>query len=233
MSNPRINRSSVTVLIPTLNEATTIGMVIEKFHQQGFDNILVMDGGSTDGTRSIANEYPVAVQTQTGTGKGAAVRQAVSRIETEYMVMVDGDGTYAPSEVDRLLAPFARDASIDGVVGNRFAGLEPGAMGVVHQFGNRVFNGLFLLLTGERTPDLLTGYRAYRTAALREIGITEEQFGVETEIGTKMALGGFSQRVVPISYRPRPEGSESELRSLADGAEILRTLARTRLRVSN
>ena len=82
------------VLIPTLNEIETIEMVIEGFYQNGFTNILVIDGGSVDGTKEKAEEKGATVILQSSEGKGNAVREAFRMIESEIILMVDGDGTY-------------------------------------------------------------------------------------------------------------------------------------------
>jgi dolichol-phosphate mannosyltransferase len=229
MSNSSLPVSDVTVLIPTLNEVATIGAVVDGFHELGFDNILVIDGHSDDETRAVAADAGATVTTQHGAGKGDAVREAIMSVRTEFVLLVDGDGTYDPGEFTRLLAPLGSDE--DGcrmVIGNRFANLEAGAMSGLHRVGNRMVNYAFFLLTGQYQYDILSGYRAFETELIREIGIAERGFGLETELCTKTALEAYETRVVPITYKPRPSGSESELRSFSDGVAIFQALARTR-----
>ncbi|MDY6764124.1 MAG: glycosyltransferase, partial [Halobacteria archaeon] len=110
----------VCVLIPTLNEEATIGGVIEGFQNQGYDNILVIDGGSDDKTQEIAREKGARVVEQSGSGKGQAVQEALGMVNSPYIVMIDGDGTYLPEEVDKLLEPLER--GYDHVLGNRRSG---------------------------------------------------------------------------------------------------------------
>lgn len=227
MTNPshNLSYSDVTILIPTLNEAPTIGQVIDGFTDQGFDHICVIDGNSTDATRTIAEEHgaTVYIQSQKGTGKGAAVIEAVTDfIQTEYFVVIDGDATYDPSEVDKLLKPL--EDGYHEVVGNRFANIQDGAMKPLHQFGNKAINTVYRLFTPGQTPDILSGYRAYHTQTLQEFPLEKERFGIETELSTRFAYSDYNTAVVPITYRPRPADSEAELNSFSDGFDILKTL---------
>ena len=80
----KINPDEVCVLIPTLNEAPTIGSVIKEFQQLGYSHILVMDGHSTDKTLEIARGLGVTVKTQTGKGKGNALIEALEQIKQPY-----------------------------------------------------------------------------------------------------------------------------------------------------
>jgi len=218
-----ISYADVTILIPTLNEAPTIGQVIDGFTDQGFTNICVIDGNSTDETRPIAENHGATVHTQSQTGKGAAVIEAVTNyIDTEYFVVIDGDSTYDPSEVNKLIEPL--ENGYYEVVGNRFANIQDGAMEPLHQFGNKAINTVYRLVTPGTTPDILSGYRAYHTQTLKELPLEKQRFGIETELSTRFAYSDYKTAVVPITYYPRPGDSEAELNSFSDGFDILKTL---------
>lgn len=103
-----IKPEDVTILVPTKNEEEAIGWVIEEFQKLGYYNILVIDGHSTDRTREIAKEKGAKVVLQSGRGKGQAVAEALKMIESEVVVMIDGDGTYDPKDVEKLLEPIRR-----------------------------------------------------------------------------------------------------------------------------
>ncbi len=213
----------VCVLIPTLNEAETIGDVIEGLREEGLDTILVIDGDSEDDTVEIAEEAGATTRVQSGTGKGQAVREALDYIDSKYVLMLDGDGTYDPSQAERLLEPL-RAGTADHVVGDRFADMEKGAMTRLNTFGNKVFNGVFRRVHGEDHGDILSGYRAFTRESFDRMHLTAEGFGIETEIAVECTKRGLDVAVVPITYRARPAESDPNLSPIADGGRILLTL---------
>lgn len=213
----------VCVLIPTLNEAETIGDVIQGLKAEGLDDILVIDGGSRDKTVEIAESAGARVMIQSGSGKGQAVREAIEHIESEYVLMLDGDGTYDPSQAERLLEPL-RNGDADHVVGNRFADIESGAMTRLNRLGNKLFNGVFKRVHGEDHGDILSGYRAFTRDSFDRMHLQSEGFGIETEIAVECVKRGLEVSVVPITYRARPDESDPNLNPIADGGRILLTL---------
>lgn len=224
------DRDDVCVLVPTYNEAATIGDVVESFVADGFEHILVIDGGSDDGTRDIAAEAGARVVEQSGTGegsgKGQAVREALNRyIEQPYVLMLDGDGTYRPDEVDRLLDPLLA-GDTEHVIGNRFANMETGAMSRLNRIGNSVINTAFSVIHGRNLTDILSGYRAFSLESVQRFNLTADGFGIETEFAVECVKHGVSTTVVPITYQARPDDSETNLRPFRDGAVIVLTLYR-------
>lgn len=214
--------SDTTLLIPTLNEDETITEVITSFQDEGVENILVVDGDSSDATRALARKAGAEVITQDGTGKGAGFRQALPHIDTKYFVMVDGDATYRADGFEYIVSNL-RDG-YDEVLGNRFAEMEDGAMSRLHKFGNRMITLIFSLITRTNVKDLLTGYRGYRTSVAKSLPLSEDRFGIETELTAQTVLSGYETTTVPISYHPRPDGSEANLDSFSDGFDIIRTM---------
>lgn len=218
-------RQDVCVLIPTLDEAATIGTVIDQFHDAGYDHILVMDGGSTDDTRTIAETRGARVRTQTGTGKGQAIREALRHIDTPIVLMIDGDGTYLPEQADHLIDPL-RNGRAEHVIGNRFADMQPGAMTRLNRIGNRIINAAFGLIHAQDYQDILSGYRAFTLESARQSLLTADGFGIETELAVECAKHNTPTTAVPITYRPRPGASEPNLRPFRDGATIILTVYR-------
>ncbi|MEF8781467.1 MAG: S-layer glycoprotein N-glycosyltransferase AglJ [Haloarculaceae archaeon] len=213
----------VCVLVPTYNEAETIGDVVDGFHDEGLTNVLVIDGGSTDGTDEIAREHGARVVQQSGSGKGQAVREALGLIEAPYVLMIDGDATYRPEEADRLLDPLLAGEA-DHVVGNRFANMESGAMSRLNRAGNRIINRAFRYVHGRELTDILSGYRAFTLPSVERFSLSSDGFGIETELSVECVKHGVPTAVVPITYRARPEESQTNLRPFRDGAIILLTL---------
>ncbi|MDY6775047.1 MAG: S-layer glycoprotein N-glycosyltransferase AglJ [Halobacteria archaeon] len=219
-----VSKDEVCVLIPTLNEEGAIGEVIEGFSGLGFDNILVIDGGSDDTTREIAREKGARVVVQSGKGKGQAVQEAINLIDEPYVVMVDGDGTYDPDEVDRLLEPLER--GYDHVLGNRLSDPDEGAFTRLNYAGNRIFNSVFSLAHGRDLSDILTGYRAFTTQSAEDLYLEEKGFGIETEMTVESLKHDQDVVSVPISYRSRPETADTKLHPIKDGARIAYTIYR-------
>ncbi len=213
----------VCVLIPTYNEAETIGDVVSGFRAEGLENVLVVDGASEDGTRELARDHGARVIQQSGTGKGQAIREALGEIEAPYVLMADGDATYRPGDADQLLEPLL-SGTADHVVGNRFADMDPDAMSRLNRVGNRLINGAFRFVHGRDLQDILSGYRAFTRSSVERFTLTSDGFGLETELSVECVKHGVPTAVVPIGYDPRPDESETNLRPFQDGAVILVTL---------
>ena len=217
------DRADVCVLLPTLNEAETIGEVIDGFREQGFEQVLVVDGNSTDGTRDVARERGAEVLVQSGSGKGQAVREGVTHVDRPYVLMADGDGTYRPADADRMLEPIF-EGRAEHVIGNRFADMEEGAMTRLNKTGNRLINRMFAVVHGRDFEDILSGYRAFTRQSFERSNIRADGFGIETELAVECVRMGVPTEVVPISYRKRPGDSETNLHPLKDGGRIFLTL---------
>jgi len=214
----------VCVLVPTYNEAETIGAVVTGFVDQGYEHVLVVDGGSADDTQAVAREAGARVVEQSGTGKGQAVREALQRhVDRPYVLMLDGDSTYRPEEAERLLDPLL-SGEAEHVIGNRFANMQSGAMTRLNQVGNRIINRSFSLIHGRNLVDILSGYRAFTLESANRLHLRSDGFGIETEMSVECVKHNVRTAVVPITYEPRPEDSETNLRPFRDGANIILTL---------
>jgi dolichol-phosphate mannosyltransferase len=216
--------ADVCVLVPAYQEAETIGQVVERFRAEGFEHVLVIDGGSTDGTRDLAREAGARVVEQQGSGKGQAVREAIERhIEQPYVLMLDADATYRAADAEAMLDPLLSGRA-DHVIGNRFADMESGAMTRLNRVGNGVINRAFASIHGRNLVDILSGYRAFTLESARRFDLSADGFGIETEMAVECVKQGVETAVVPITYRERPDGSETNLHPLRDGLTIFVTL---------
>lgn len=215
----------VCILIPTLNEEDAIAGVISEFREMGFSNILVIDGNSRDRTRELAEGAGARVVLQSGQGKGKALKEAFEIIEADFIVMIDGDGTYLPAEVGLLLDPvFAGKA--DHVMGNRFANLQEGALTRLNSAGNKLINFFFRLIYAFPLNDILTGYRAFSRQGVGRLDLTMAGFEIETEMTVDSVKKGLAIAEVPITYRARTTGTKTKLNPLMDGARIIATIYR-------
>ncbi|MFB6207693.1 MAG: S-layer glycoprotein N-glycosyltransferase AglJ [Haloglomus sp.] len=218
-----MDRDDVCVLLPTLDEAETVGSVVDGFRDEGFENVLVVDGHSTDGTRDIARERGARVIEQSGVGKGQAVREGLDHVDASVVLMADADGTYRPEDAEAMLEPiFAGRA--EHVIGNRFAEMETGAMTRLNRAGNRLVNRAFSTIHGRNLRDILSGYRAFTRDSIERYSLRSEGFGIETELCVECVKHGTPTEVVPVSYRARPDDSETNLHPVRDGANIFLTL---------
>lgn len=220
-----MKRDDVCVLIPTLNEAGSIREVIEGFRSMGFQDILVIDGHSTDGTPDLAREAGARVIVQSGSGKGQALLEAFGLIDKEYIVLIDGDGTYLPSEVDRLLDPLIKGRA-DHVIGNRFSNLRGGSLKRLNLVGNWLINLLFGIIYGVRLRDILSGYRAFTRSGISSLDLSMTGFEIESEITIESLKKGLRIVEVPITYLPRAGGTRTKLSPLRDGPKIMLTIYR-------
>jgi dolichol-phosphate mannosyltransferase len=216
----------VTVLVPTYDEAETVGRVVDDFREAGFDDVLVVDGGSADGTDDVAAEHGARVVYQTGSGKGQAVREGVrEHVDREYVLMLDGDATYRADDAEAMLEPLL-EGEAEHVIGDRFADMREGAMTRFNRIGNRLINRGFAYVHGEDFGDILSGYRAFTRESFSRMTLSSDGFGIETEMAVECAKRGIRTAVVPITYLPRPSGSDTNLRPIRDGGIIFLELYR-------
>jgi dolichol-phosphate mannosyltransferase len=226
----KFNKDEVCILIPTLNEGPTIGNVVREFKAQGYNNILVIDGKSTDNTVKIAREAAATVRTQSGTGKGNAIIEAFEVIDQSYILMLDGDGTYSAKDAEKMLAPLF--IGFDQVIGDRLINAEEGSFSRLNLFGNHMLNLLFKVAHSRDLHDILSGYRAFTKLAVQQMNLKERGFEIETEISVEAVRNGQRIMVVPIKYLRRPGGTGTKLSPFHDGVKIVSTIYRL-ARVNN
>ncbi len=191
----------VTVVIPTLNEEKAIGKVLDEVLALGIprENVIIVDGYSTDRTREIAEEKGVRVILQEGKGKTDAVKTAINHIRTPITVLMDGDYTY-PAKYIPILASKIREG-YDLVIGRRIP--QKDAQKPIFDLGNKLLSKTFNLLYGIRLKDVLSGMYAVRTSILRELLYVSKGFGIESEIVAHVASTGGKITEIPIEYRAR------------------------------
>ena len=220
-----MSQKDICILIPTLNEEESIEPVIREFQALGYGNILVVDGHSTDATVAKAKAAGARIFLQSGSGKGQALKEVFAEIEEEYILLIDGDGTYLPGEADRLLAPVLKGQA-DHVVGNRLGNVQGGALKRLNMIGNKMINRFFAAIYGVHLTDILSGYRAFTTDGIRLLDLSMPGFEIESEITIESVKKGLRIIEVPITYRPRPAGTKTKLHPFRDGLKIILTIFR-------
>ncbi len=193
----------VSVVIPTLNEGASIGRVLDDLPAGLASEVIVVDGGSVDGTPSIAERLGARVVREPRRGYGRACLTGLAHAaEPEIVVFLDGDYSDRPAELPRLLAPIVQGQA-DVVLGSRLGGRrQPGAMPWHAVLGNRVAAALVNRLYGLSLTDL-GPFRAARYPALAQLDLAEATYGWAVEMIVKAARRGFRVVEVPVSYHPR------------------------------
>jgi len=193
----------VSVVIPTYNEAGSIARVLDEIPPFLVAEVLVVDAGSTDGTREIAaaRGAQVIVEPRRGYGRACLTGVAAAK-DPDVVVFLDGDYSDRPRELGRLLDPL-REGRADIVLGSRLAGgLAPGAMPWHAVLGNRLAAALIRWLYGVSLTDL-GPFRAARAEVLRALELREMTYGWAVEMVTRGAMRGYRVLEVPVSYHPR------------------------------
>jgi glycosyltransferase involved in cell wall biosynthesis len=224
----------VSFLIPVFNERETIREVLERVDALDLEKqVIVVDDGSTDGTSELLAEWQngrddAVVVRQENSGKGAAIRVAISHIAGDIAVIQDADMEYDPADVPPLIEPIRRGAA-DVVFGSRLSGGRPQRAYLFwHLVGNRFLSLLTNILYNTTLSDMETGYKAFRADVLRSLDLHENGFGVEPEITAKVCKRGLRLYEMPIAYygRTYAEGKKITWR---DGFRAIWVLLRTRV----
>jgi len=220
-----LSYKDVCVLIPTLDEEETVEPLVREFKALGFENILVADGHSSDATVERARAAGARIFIQSGRGKGQALKEVFEEIREEYILLIDGDGTYLPSEAASLLGPVMKGKA-DQVVGYRLGNVQCGAFKRLNMIGNKMINFFFSSIYRVRMGDILSGYRAFSTEGIRRLDLSTPGFEIESEITIESVKKGLRIVEVPITYRPRLAGAKTKLHPFRDGLKIILTIFR-------
>ena len=214
----QVGKDDVTIVIPTLDEAEGIGKVIDEVRECGYEKILVVDGNSTDGTVEVASERGVDVVRQTGSGKTGALATAVQYVSTPFLLVMDGDCTYDPRNIEPLL--LHADAYYE-VIGARTVGKEN--IPIINRLGDWFISWFFRLLFAVNLSDVCSGMYLLNTSQARKLEFLTGGFDAEVEIAAQFANQG---RVadVPISYRKRV--GRQKLSSARHGLTIVASIIR-------
>ncbi|MBQ3352555.1 glycosyltransferase [Candidatus Saccharibacteria bacterium] len=215
----------VAILIPCYNEEKTIEQVVKDFKKHvPTAKIYVYDNNSTDKTAELAKAAGAIVRHEYSRGKGNVIRRMLREINAEIYVMVDGDATYSAADAPAMIK-MIEEKRAEMVVGDRLSGAyytenkRP-----FHNFGNNLVRGLINKIFKSDISDIMTGYRAMSYEFVKTFPVLSRGFEIETEMSIHAAFRRMRTENITISYKDRPEGSESKLSTFSDGFKVLGTI---------
>ena len=229
-----MNKEIITILIPCHNEEQGIAKVLDDIPHHLLDKyglearVVVIDNNSSDRTAEVAQSKGATVIFEPVKGKGNAIRKGFDYIDsnTAYVVMLDGDNTYDPREMLRLLELITSDFC-DVVVGSRLGGkITKNALKAQNRLANWIYTFLVRCFYFANVTDVLSGYFAWRGDVILEMRdhLQSNGFSIEMEMITKLVKLKYSIYSVPITYKAR-EG-ETKISPFKDGLHILSTFLR-------
>jgi glycosyltransferase involved in cell wall biosynthesis len=225
----------LSVVIPAYNEKETIREIVARVHAVPIEKeIVIVDDGSTDGTREILadldgkNGIRVFLQ-PVNRGKGAAIARGFQESRGDIVVIQDADLEYDPAEYPKLVHPI-ESGNADVVYGSRFlGGGERRVLYFWHTVGNRILTLISNMLTNLNLTDMETCYKVFRREVVRSITIESPRFGLEPEITAKIARRGYRVYEVPISYYGRTY-EEGKKIGFKDAVSAIWTMLKFRFR---
>jgi glycosyltransferase involved in cell wall biosynthesis len=218
-------RPTVSVVIPALNEEPNLPFVLPRIGQW-VDEVVLVDGYSTDQTIQVARSLLPEIRTisQQGHGKGAALRSGFAAANGDIIVMLDADGSTDPREIPAFVGALA--AGADFVKGTRFAqGGGTADMSPLRRLGNRGLVFAVRLLIGGRCSDLCYGYIAFWKRVLPQLDLDADGFAIETQMSVRALAAGLKVAEVP-SFESRRLHGKSNLRAIPDGWRALKAILR-------
>ncbi len=222
-------RASVSVVVPTLNEVDNVVLVLPRI-PWWVDEVVLVDGGSTDGTveaaRAVRPDLRVIVDETPG--KGAALRTGWRQARGDIVVTIDADGSTDPAEIPAFIGPLL--AGADMVKGSRFVhGAGSADIDLLRRAGNKALTRLVRVLYGGRFTDLCYGYNAFWRRVTPVFDAAGDGFEIETLMNVR-ALRHDLKVVEVASFESERIHGQSNLRTFSDGWRVLRTIVLERLR---
>lgn len=192
-------KDNTIVVMPSYNEARTIGSIVADIKAMGL-SVFVIDDGSTDNTERVAlDNGAMVVRHKKNLGKGFSVREGIKQVLTrtnfEWMIIMDGDGQHHPEDIT-VLMDASKDAQIDIVIGNRM--LFTKTMPSVRYWTNRFTSWVVSRLCKQYIPDTQCGYRLIKVSSLKKLELTCKKYDIESEMLIQAAENGMRIKSVPI-----------------------------------
>ena len=195
-------KSKIFIIIPAFNEASVIQDVIKEVRDAGYENIIVVDDGSSDSTYEKAKTADVlALQHKINRGKGAATKtgvEAAKLLNADIIVTMDGDGQHDPKDIEKLIEPIVQNRC-DVVLGNRLANSK--GMPWYKIAANHIGNFFTWYLFGLWVTDSQSGFRAYSKYAAEVINTKSDRYEYDSEIIREIYIYKLKYKEIPIAVR--------------------------------
>jgi glycosyltransferase involved in cell wall biosynthesis len=224
----------LSVIIPTYNECGTIEEVVRAvLAVERADEIIIVDDGSTDGTRDLyakvaaLDECIQVILHERNMGKGAALRTGFSKATGDIFLIQDADMEYDPRDYEAMLRPI-EEGKATVVYGSRFRGGPTKTMFFWHMVGNKFLTLVTNILYNTILSDMETCYKVFRAEVIRSIPLRSRGFEFEPEVTSKVLKRGHRIYEVPISYNGREFDEGKKISPLRDGPKALWTLLKYR-----
>ena len=231
MAPPDMN-VGVALIVPVLNEADTIADVVRAVPRDVVDEVIVVDGGSTDETVARARAAGARVILEPRSGYGSACLAGVGATKHPVVAFIDGDGSDDPAEIHRLVAPILAGEQ-DFVIGSRARGVrEKGSMGLHQLIAGHIAGFFMRALYGVRYTDMCP-LRAIRRDALERLRMREKTYGWNLEMQMRAARAGLRILELPIRHRNRAGGASKVAGNLRGSAKASWQIASTLVRIAN
>ncbi len=205
------NSLTVSIVIPAKNEEKTIGEIINAVKKYG-EEVLVVDGHSTDKTRTLAKINGACVYLDNGKGKGDGVRVAINKTQQDILVFIDADLSHNPDDIPKLLEPILNDQA-DMVIASRRLGGSDELFGDFEKFiretGSQIINLGINYRFNVRITDGQNGFRAIRTNVARALNLKENITTIEQEMLIKILRKGFRVAEIASHEYKRKHGDSS------------------------
>jgi glycosyltransferase involved in cell wall biosynthesis len=220
----------LSIIVPVYNEARTVRAVVERLLAIELPvarEILVVDDGSTDGTREVLDGIEVdrlavtVLRTDRNGGKGSAIRRGLARATGTIIAIQDADLELDPQQIARLVEPIVRGET-PVVYGSRFLSGESEAPWIT-VVANRVLTATTNVLYGASITDMETCYKLMRTDVARSLELTADRFDIEPEITARLLRGGHRIRELPVKFDPRSRAQGKKI-GWRDGVRALQVL---------
>lgn len=223
----------LSIIMPVFNEISTIEEILSLVFATGHvEEIIIVDDGSTDGTRDFLTDYVTdnpqikLIFHETNLGKGAAVRNGIKAANADLVLIQDADLEYDPRDYDALMQPIL-EGKADVVYGSRFMGSPRRSTMFWHMVANKLLTFMTNIMFDSILTDMETCYKLFKRDVIQSLTLRSNRFDIEPEITAKILKGKFRIFEVPISFNPR-EYDEGKKIGLKDAFAAIWALLRYR-----